>query len=234
MLEDIQTYIEELLKIQKEKRKAEIKALQMQINPHYIYNTLASIKMLVYQREEGKACQAIDAFISLLRNTISNTEEFINILQELENLENYILINQIRYGDAIRVEYYVSSQCYDCLIPKMVLQPFIENAFFHGFPSGRNGTIQIFMKVIDEVLDIRISDDGIGMDQGTAQENISKQKEHFSGIGIHNVQERLKLLYGSSYGVEVESRKNQGTTVIVRLPAQKKNEEEAHAEEEKK
>ena len=90
------------------------------------------------------------------------------------------------------------------------------------------------MKVIDEVLDIRISDDGIGMDQGTAQENISKQKEHFSGIGIHNVQERLKLLYGSSYGVEVESRKNQGTTVIVRLPAQKKNEEEAHAEEEKK
>lgn len=230
MLDDIQSYVEELLETQKNQRKAEIKALQMQINPHYIYNTLASIKWLVYQNDVEKTTKTIDAFISLLRNTISNTDEFITIGQEMTNIENYILINHTRYGDAIQVEYYVSHTCYDCLLPKMILQPFIENAFFHAFPSGEDGIIQIFMKEKGADLEILIVDDGIGMDENQARDAVVQKKEHFSGIGIHNVQDRLQLLYGADYGITIESTRDQGTTVRIRLPIRRIQEVMPHEE----
>lgn len=228
MLDDIQKYIDELLETQKKQRKSEIKALQMQINPHFIYNTLASIKWLVYQNDTEKTVSTIDAFISLLRNTINNTDEFITINQEMNNLENYILIIHTRYGDLVDVEHYVSRNCYDCLIPKLVMQPFIENAFFHAFPSGRTGTIQIIIGQKEGKLEIRIIDDGVGMEQRKAERALMKEtkKEHFSGIGIHNVQERLKLLYGEGYGIQIDSREREGTTVTIVLPIRRKGEED--------
>lgn len=224
MLDDIQSYIAELMDTQKKQRAAEIKALQMQINPHYIYNTLASIKWLVYQNNNETTIKTIDAFIGLLRNTISNTDEFVTVEQEIANMENYALINRTRYGEGVAVEFYISHNCCDCLLPKMILQPFIENAFFHAFSSGQNGTIQVFAEQKGEELDIRIIDDGIGMNRVQAKEvvNHRQSKEHFSGIGIHNVQERLKLLYGEAYGVIIESKENQGTTVTLRLPIRRK------------
>ena len=224
MLDDIKNYISELIKIQQDKRAAEIKALQMQINPHYIYNTLASIKWMVYQGNVEKTTAMIDAFISLLRNTISNADEFITIDQEVENLNNYILINRARYGDAVQVEFYVSANCTDCLLPKLILQPFVENAFFHAFPSGMSGMIEIYMKEKEGKLEIRICDDGIGMDSDKARNvlNSDNGKEHFSGIGVHNVKERLELLYGREYGVEIKSGENKGTQVTVTLPAVRK------------
>lgn len=222
MLNDIQSYVKELMETQKAQRKAEIKALQMQISPHYIYNTLASIKWLVYKNDVEETTKTIDAFISLLRNTISNTDEFITVEQELVNLENYVLINHTRYGDSIQVEYYVAHDCYDCLLPKLVLQPFIENAFFHAFPSGQSGIIQIFIREAEQTLDIRIIDDGIGMDENQAKDVIRQKKEHFSGIGIHNVQDRLQLLYGVNYGITIESQKERRTSVKIRLPIHRK------------
>ena len=235
MLDDLQSYINELMETQKARRKSEIKALQMQINPHYIYNTLASIKWLVYQNDRDRTVQTIDAFISLLRNTISNTDEFITIDQEVQNLENYILINHTRYGDAVQVEFYVSQNCRDCLLPKMILQPFVENAFFHAFPSGRSGTIEIYMKQKEEELEIRVVDDGVGMEQNRAEEAVKqdRNKEHFSGIGIHNVQERLELLYGKQYGVSVNSSQEEGTEVTIRLPANRRQTEGSRKESDK-
>lgn len=223
MLDDIQSYIDELMEIQKEKRKSEIKALQMQINPHYIYNTLASIKWLVYQNDTQTTIQTIDAFISLLRNTISNADEFITIEQEVQNLNHYILINHTRYGEAIQVEFYVSQSCYDCLLPKMILQPFIENAFFHAFPEGRSGTIQILMRQKGQNLEIKIIDDGVGMRQDKAEQVVREKthKEHFSGIGVNNVQDRLQLIYGKDYGIHIESIEKKGTTVTIILPVKR-------------
>lgn len=222
MLDDIQSYIAELLDTQQAKRRAEIKALQMQINPHYIYNTLASIKWLVYQNDTEKTTRTIDAFISLLRNTISNTDEMITVEQELVNIENYILINHTRYGDQIRVEYEVQPDCYSCLLPKLVLQPFIENAFFHGFPSGEQGTITVRMRRDDGRLFLCIEDDGVGMETDETKRVMKKNKEHFSGIGVKNVQERLVLLYGKSEEpyVKIESEPGKGTSVLIWIPAQ--------------
>lgn len=222
MLDNIQNYIGELLDTQQAQRKAEIKALQMQINPHYIYNTLASIKWLVYQNDIEKTTRTIDAFISLLRNTISNTEELISVEQELVNIENYILINHTRYGDQVRVEYEVQTDCYNCMLPKLVLQPFIENAFFHAFPSGESGTILVRMWCVEDVLEVEIMDDGVGMETGKTESVVKSRKEHFSGIGVQNVQERLALIYGkrgdADFYIHIDSLPGHGTTVHIRIP----------------
>ena len=220
MLDDLKHYVDELVQTQKKQRQAEISALQMQINPHYIYNTLASIKWLVYQNDTAKTVRTIDAFISLLRNTISNSDEFIPVRQEMINIQNYILINQTRYGDSIQVEYYVSRVCEEYLLPKMILQPFIENTFFHAYPEGRCGTIQIVVKQKEEKLEIQIIDDGVGMTKEKVLKIMNEPtgKEHYSGIGVHNVQERLKLLYGDDYGINIFSEEQKGTTVVIVLP----------------
>lgn len=221
MLDDMNTYIHELITVQKDKRQAEIHALQMQINPHYIYNTLSSIKWLIWQDNKEKAVTAIDAFISLLQNTISNTEEFITVSEEIENLKNYVFINNTRYGDNIHVEYYISPDCTDCLIPKLLLQPFIENAFFHAFNNRNLGSIQVCIAKQSEHLLCEIIDNGIGMNPFQLDDVIKNQphkSDHFSGIGIHNVDSRIKLLYGNQYGIKITSEQGIGTTVRITLP----------------
>lgn len=223
MLDEMNRYIEELMTSQKEKRKAEISALQMQINPHYIYNTLASIKWLIFQGNVERSTKTIDAFISLLRNTISNTDEYILIAKEIENLKNYVLINNTRYGDKIQVEYFVTFGCEEYRIPKMILQPFVENAFFHAFPYGAEGSIKILVRTLGGRLQIQIIDNGIGIPDEQLSELHEKngKAQHYSGIGIKNVDDRLKLLYGSAYGIRVESREHEGTTVTISVPADK-------------
>lgn len=223
MLEDLNRHIEELMNVQKAKRKAEISALQMQINPHYVYNTLASIKWLIFQGEIEKSTRAIDAFISLLRSTIGNTDEYTTVGKEIENLKNYVLINNTRYGDNVQVEYFVNFGCEECQIPKMILQPFVENAFFHAFPYGRRGKITILVRMLDDKLQIQIIDDGVGIDRKRLKE-ISEgntKTEHFTGIGVNNVDDRLKLIYGSQYGIKVESEENMGTTITICIPVKK-------------
>lgn len=220
MVDEIGTYIDRLIRTEQEKRKAEIHALQMQINPHYIYNTLASIKWLIWQGETDKSTSMIDAFISLLRNTISNTDEFVTVEQEIENLKNYAFINQTRYGDAVSVEYYLQSRCIQYKVPKLILQPFVENAFFHAFPQGQRGKIQVFVKQEGDNLRFDIVDDGtgIGSDQLRALLRGDRPKsEHFTGIGIGNVDERIKAIYGMDYGINIFSEEGKGTRVILLL-----------------
>lgn len=224
MIWEIEQYVEKIYRIEEEKRTAEIHALQMQINPHYMYNTLASIKWLALQGNVQKTTQVIDAFIFLLRNTISNTAEFITVDSEIQNLKNYVLINQVRYGDNVNVEFSVPLQCGGYKLPKLILQPFVENAFFHGFPEGKKGTIQIFVKKEGDYLRFDIVDDGIGMnaEKLMALKNKDGHKgEHFTGIGINNVDDRVKMIYGVDYGINIISEENQGTTVTIRLPLRK-------------
>lgn len=224
MIKEINHYVEKIYAIEKEKRTAEIHALQMQINPHYMYNTLASIKWLTWQQDVEKATKLIDAFISLLRNTISNTDEFITVEQEIENLKNYVLINQVRYGDNINVEFFVAVSCREYKLPKLILQPFVENAFFHGFPEGKRGNIQIFSKTDGEYIRFDIVDDGIGMNAEklmSIQRKGSHKGEHFTGIGVNNVDDRIKMIYGVDYGINIISGENEGTTVTIKLPLRK-------------
>lgn len=224
MINELDRYIRQLITAEEDKRLAEIHALQMQINPHYMYNTLAGIKWLIWQGDAKKSTEVIDAFISLLRNVISNSDEFVSVEQEMVNLKNYVLINQARYGDAIAVEFFVLPKCSRYEIPKLMLQPFVENAFFHAFPEGRTGSIQIFVKEEKDNLKFSIVDDGVGMKTEQLRELKSKNKkksEHFTGIGIGNVEDRIQLIYGLNYGLNIISEEGKGTTVSLLLPKQK-------------
>lgn len=227
MLHDINHYVDSIIEIQKQKRQAEIHALQMQINPHYIYNTLTSIKWLIMQGDTVKSTKAIDAFIKLLRSTISKSDEYISVEEEIENLKNYMYINEIRYGEKIKTEFFISINEPDQLmIPKMILQPFIENAFFHGFPEGQNGEIFVCVREKTEKLIVEIIDNGVGMDERQVNElengKSSRKSEHFTGIGINNIRDRLKLIYENQYELKIKSSLGEGTTVKVVLPIQHK------------
>lgn len=227
MLHDINHYVDSIIEIQKQKRQAEIHALQMQINPHYIYNTLTSIKWLIMQGDTVKSTKAIDAFIKLLRSTISKSDEYISVEEEIENLKNYMYINEIRYGEKIKTEFFISINEPDQLmIPKMILQPFIENAFFHGFPEGQNGEIFVCVREKAEKLIVEIIDNGVGMDERQVNElengKSSRKSEHFTGIGINNIRDRLKLIYENQYELKIKSSLGEGTTVTVVLPIQHK------------
>lgn len=224
MLDGLNSYVKEQRKLQNEKRKAEIHALQMQINPHFIYNTLSSLKWLMWQGNIENSTETIDAFISLLKNTISNKNEMITILEEIENLKNYALINHIRYGNSVVINFFIMPQCEEYIIPKLILQPFIENAFFHAFSGKSNGYIHVFANETGGNLICEIIDNGIGIADKDIKNILvksSNKHNHFTSIGIHNVNDRIKLLYGDNYGVTITSEINKGTTVKVVIPAQK-------------
>ncbi|WP_163539493.1 histidine kinase [Gracilibacillus sp. YIM 98692] len=221
MLNEMQDYVQILLNTQEKQRKAELDALQHQINPHFIYNTLASIKFMIRQEKKEIASDTIDSFISLIQNSLSNVEETITVEQELENLKNYVQINQARYGDRIKVNYLISPDCLPLYLPKLVLQPFIENAFFHAFTKKKAGFIQILIAQKDNYLICEIIDNGDGLAPDQLDDKTIKTKEKrqlFSGIGVKNVHERIQLLYGKDYGVKIDSEPLKGTKVMVKLP----------------
>ncbi|MDO7907724.1 sensor histidine kinase [Paenibacillus sp. JX-17] len=226
MLDELHDYVDRLVETQKEQRNAELAALQRQINPHFLYNTLASIKFLVQQGGKEKAAEMINALISLLQNTISNVSETISVADEVINLKNYVYINQMRYGERIRVNYLVAPDCMNFRVPKLIIQPFIENAFFHAFNKKTEGFIHVLIAREGGDLLCEIVDNGDGMDCSGGEEglpNAKSKRQLFTGIGVQNVHDRIKLLYGEYYGVNITSQPGQGTRVTLRLP---QNEEE--------
>lgn len=224
MLDELNAYVGRLVETQRQQRNAELAALQMQINPHFLYNTLASVKFLVQQGNKEKAAETINALISLLQNTISNVDSTIPVRQELDTLKHYVFINHVRYGEKIRVHYYVEPECLDVQMPKLVIQPFIENSFFHAFNQKGEGSIIIMIAAKEDRLVCEVADNGDGMDlerQDAADEPLpapKRKRQLFSGIGIRNVDERIKYLYGEDYGVDIVSKPGEGTTVTIALP----------------
>ncbi|WP_313892308.1 histidine kinase [Psychrobacillus sp.] len=220
MLDELHEYVEELIVTQKKQRNAELAALQQQINPHFLYNTLASIKIIVNQGNKEMAAEMINKLISLLQNTIGNISETYTVEQELTNMKDYTFINQARYGEQIRVNYYITADCLTYQIPKLIIQPFIENAFFHAFNKKASGSIHIMIGQERSTLICEIIDNGDGMvtDLDNQMPSYKSKRQLFSGIGVKNVNERIKLLYGEAYGVEISSELGKGTKVRVSLP----------------
>jgi len=222
MLDELHEYVDQLVLSQKQRRNAELAALQQQINPHFLYNTLASIKFIANKGNIAETEAMINSLISLLQNTIGNVSETITVDQEMNNLRNYVLINHKRYGTRIKVNYFVAPNCMDFLIPKLILQPFMENSFFHGFIHKQQGYIHVLVWQEGDSLICEIVDNGDGMVVGGEDLPQTKRKQQFSGIGVKNVHERIQLIYGDSYGVEIASELNEGTKVRITLPVQKK------------
>ncbi|NDL67031.1 cache domain-containing sensor histidine kinase [Anaerotalea alkaliphila] len=219
-LEELNQYIQVVVASQKKQKEAELQALQHQINPHFLYNTLTTVKFMVDKGDADKAIETIHALTGLLQNTLGDISETVTVEKELSYTRDYVLINQARYGDRIQVNYFIDEQCRNCLVPKLFLQPMIENAFFHGFNRKKAGYIQIMVYRTQQQLICEVADDGDGMDmeKGWTQHAQEGRKGLLKGIGIRNVQERIALMYGDGYGVAFDSAPGRGTKVKVTLP----------------
>lgn len=212
------------IQIEKEQKDLEIKMLQAQINPHFLYNTLDSVKWIATMQKNTGIVQIVTALSSLLKNMAKGFNEKVTLRQELDFLKNYVIIEKIRYIELFDVDIQIHDEhLYHAKIIKLTLQPIVENAIFNGIePSGRSGIIKIHAYVKNDSLIITVTDNGIGI----APENMKKiltdtsriTKSNMSGIGLPNVDRRLKLVYGEEYGLTIESEIDQFTKVTISLP----------------
>jgi len=219
-------HIDELMKKntteQAEKRKSEMKALQSQINPHFLYNTLDSIIWMIETGDQEEAILMTSALAGFFRQAIGKSDDFVTIWEELEYTKNYLIIQHMRYKDKIDFNIMVNQDIMECMIIKLVLQPLVENALYHGlkYKEGK-GTIRITGYQQRSNIVIKVMDDGIGMDQETLKSIFHKKSRvggRYNGVGMVNIQERMVLYYGEGFGLFVESEVGIGTTVTVTLP----------------
>ena len=221
MLDELQLYFNRLMVTEQEKRLTEIRSLQMQIRPHFIYNTLASIKFLIWQGESDKAVEAIDNFILLLRHTLRGANAVVTLAEEIEGAKAYAEILSLRYGENVQISFFVPDEILSYSLPKMMIQPILENAYLHAFPDQQEGFIQVFGRIDEkkQQLQIEIMDNGVGFDQATTKANQAIQKQTaYSGIALQNINERIHLLYGVHYGLDIHSVPGSGTQITLRLP----------------
>lgn len=224
MTSKLKLYLDNEIYHAKKLNDAEYKALQAQINPHFMYNSLNSVKWLANIQKADNISKTIDSLWLLLKMTSSLKGQFIPLSSEIEIIEAYCRIQQLRYKGKFTVKYYINDEHSKITLPKYILQPFVENSIFHGIePKKGTGKITVKSEIDLNDLIIYIIDDGIGFDQSSLvkilnDESIQKHNEGLNNIGIKNVNERLILLYGASYGINICSQINKGTTIKIRIP----------------
>ncbi len=222
MVERIRDLIEKNKKEQDEKRKSEFRALQAQINPHFLYNTLDSIIWMAEGNHNDTVIQMTSALSKLLRKSISNQKEIVTVAEEVEYVNEYLKIQQMRYHDKMEYEINVEDEVLSCPISKLVLQPLVENAIYHGIKGKEGkGRITITGTVEDNRAVIRVLDNGVGMDARTLSHIFDVNKDEsnsISKVGVRNVNSRLKLYYGEEYGLNYQSSAHVGTCVTVTIP----------------
>lgn len=221
MTHRIHELMEQNVHEQEEKRKSELKALQSQINPHFLYNTLDSIIWMAEGKKNEEVVLMTASLARLLRQSISNEDEVVPIANEVEYARGYLTIQKMRYKDKLEFQIEVDSSILYIPLIKLVLQPIIENAIYHGLKYKESKGLLIvkgFMKDGNAVL--QVIDDGVGMDEETLAHIYDKHKVnyHSNGVGVYNVQRRLKLYYGEDYGITYTSELGKGTTATITIP----------------
>ena len=221
MTHRIQDLMEQNVKDQEAKRKSELKALQSQINPHFLYNTLDSIIWMAEGKKYEEVVLMTASLARLLRQSISNEDEVVPISREVEYAKGYLTIQKMRYKDKLEFQIDVEPSILNIPLIKLVLQPIIENAIYHGLKYKESKGLLLvkgFMKDGNAVL--KVIDDGVGMDEETLAHIYDRHKVnyHSNGVGVYNVQKRLKLYYGENYGITYESEQGVGTTATITIP----------------
>lgn len=200
-------------------RKTELKALQAQINPHFLYNTLDSIVWMCERGKNADAVKMVHALAKLFRISISKGHELIPIEKELQHAEAYLLIQKFRYKNQFTYHFTVDESCLHDLCNKITLQPIIENAITHGLDLlVEPGHIEIEVAADGDDVLFKVSDDGIGMPPEQVAELLQNEPSDRTGIGIKNVNDRLRIYFGPQYGLSIESVPDEGTTVTIRMP----------------
>ncbi len=204
---------------EKKKRDVELKAMQAQISPHFLFNTLSTIRWAALNKNHKKVADMVLALSNLLNMTIAKGDEMITLAQEMENLVSYVDILKSRHSRVLNLEIELCDEIKTYKVPKLLLQPIVENSIIHGFKGKKtDGFIKIENSVKGDKIVIIISDNGNGMDLSIVNEAEKNTDLKFSGIGISNVDDRIKLYYGDEFGLKISSKLNEGTTVTVELP----------------
>ncbi|MBE6070665.1 MAG: HAMP domain-containing protein [Clostridium butyricum] len=209
---------------EKKKRKAEMNVLQAQIKPHFMYNTLDTIRWMAEEKEDYEIVDIIESFTKLLRISLSKGKEIISVNDELNHIKSYLEIQKMRYEDKLEYEIYFDERILNYKVVKLILQPLIENAIYHGIKEKRgNGKIVIIAEEYDDILHFSVSDNGKGIDEKTLKEikymlENGRSEESNLGYGIFNVNERINLMYGKQYGVKFTSIYGKGTRTEIMHP----------------
>jgi two-component system, LytTR family, sensor histidine kinase LytS len=196
--------------------RMELKALQSQIDPHFLFNTINTIAALI-RTDPPKARELLREFAAFYRRTLENSDQLITLSKELEYVRKYVLFEQARFGDRVEVRTDVPPEVRDVLVPAFILQPIVENAVQHGMPP--TGTLHVRIAAVGEaeLLHIVVTDDGVGMSQKDLARVLQPGFGKGLGIALKNVDDRLKGYFGQCCGLKVESREGQGTTVTLTI-----------------
>lgn len=227
MVEKIGQLVEDIRVEQINLRQTELKVLQAQINPHFLYNTLDSIIWLAEAGEKEKVVQMVSSLSDFFRTTLSKGRDYISLQEEEMHIRSYLQIQQFRYRDILEYDIRIPQKLYPYPILKLTLQPLVENALYHGIKNKRGmGHISVMGKEEEDRLVFCVRDDGIGMTgERLAHVRAMIYGEQLdasdpSGFGLFNVNQRMQLNYGPSYGLEIDSIYGEGTTVKVVIPKQ--------------
>lgn len=196
-----------------EERKARLEALEAQINPHFLYNTLDTIYWMLYLQGEEKIGGMVVSTANILRYSITNNEQTVCMKDEIANIRDYLHIQQVRLGEQLTYEIIVDPLTNHIPVVKLMLQPLVENAVKHGFAS--TGHIQVMVKKVDHDVHIYVCDNG----KGIPEEMIGQLlKQQHKGVGVRNVHERIRRTFGEQYGLQFETGRSSGTMIIIKLP----------------
>lgn len=229
-------------------KQTELTALQSQINPHFLYNTLETIRGQALIDDNEEIAKMVEALSAFFRYSISRKGNLVTLRDELANIENYMLIQRYRFNNRFSMEVLIDEEdeeAFDFLIPRLIIQPVVENAIFHGLEEKlEGGKVTIDIIVTDKNLILMISDNGKGMDVNTLKElnariqsnNVElddreERNQRNTGIALPNIHKRIQLLFGEEYGVNVYSTAGQGTDVEITIPANYKTDREKDHEE---
>lgn len=221
MVADIKKLMHKVYQQQKEERQRELQVLQSQINPHFLYNTLDTLQWKALEHGAHELSDLIVSLSSFFRISLSKGKEFITLEKELEHVKNYLVIQQFRYRDILEYNIDCDTKLYKCSLPKILIQPLVENAIYHGIkPKLGSGAIRISVFEEDNILKIVVKDNGVGMNEEKLNQIKNNLDKHYTGnnYGLYNVSRRIFLNYGENYGLDIDSEENTGTTVTVRLP----------------
>lgn len=228
MIDEIEMHIAREERTQRELKGAELKALQAQINPHFLYNTLDMIKWMSRRGMADEIEEVLNSLATFYRLSLSRGQEIIPVREELRHVELYARIQAMRFRGAIDFAIAVDESVKDCGILRVTLQPLVENAILHGINEkpDKRGHIRITgtLEAADAVLEV--SDDGVGIDEGRRASLLDPSDTHRTGFGIRNIHERFRLYYGEPYGLSFQSTPGRGTTVRVRFAAARVNHHE--------
>lgn len=228
MVAKVRQLMHQIIQEQEAKRKSELEVLQAQINPHFLYNTLNSVIRMVGIGKNEDVITTISSLSKLFRISLSRGKAIITVQEELEHIRHYLIIQKMRYKNKFEYEIEAQEETLSCKTLKLILQPIVENAIYHGIEvMADEGLIKISAKIVDGKILFQITDNGMGMNQDRIETILSGQvkSDMGSGVGVKNVHERIRLYYGDEYGIHIESQIEVGTTVKICVPISKDVEE---------